>query len=77
LKDDTVLDVHKNHTSDATNVQIHTENGSETQKWRLKLAEKGVYKVIHESSAKPLNVEGDASSDETNLQISFQNNGES
>ena len=76
MKDGTALDVYKNHTSDGTNVQIYTENGSATQKWRLKSAEKGVYKVIHESSAKALDVEDDASSDETNLQISFQNNGE-
>ena len=63
------------HTSDGTNVQIFRDHGLDPQKWHLKSLGDGIYKLIHASSGKALDVTGGATSDETNVQIWSDNDG--
>ncbi|MHA6529878.1 RICIN domain-containing protein [Paenibacillus sp. BAC0078] len=63
------LDIYAAGTTDATNVQIYTDNNTAAQKWQLFTNADGSFKLINPNSGKALDVDGAGVTDGTNVQI--------
>lgn len=63
------LDVNAAGTTDGTNVQIWTDNGSAAQQWLVTSNGDGTYKLTNPNSGKALDVSGAGTANGTNVQI--------
>jgi beta-glucanase (GH16 family) len=67
------LDVAGAQTTDGTNVQIWSSNGSGAQQWKLNQNSNGSYTLVNTNSGRALDVAGAKTADGTNVQIATIN----
>ncbi|WP_238884045.1 RICIN domain-containing protein [Clostridium sp. YIM B02551] len=68
------LDVYAAGTTNYTNVDIYTDNGTGAQQWRIVQNSDGTYKLINVNSNKALDVYAAGNADYTNVDIYDDNN---